>query len=254
MRLARAIARDLNDDRIFLLGLTMHALSKSLMRVAGLFLMTAFLASAGGQEFQVHALQEAAPGEVPDALKSGLSPRGFRILDGEGKPLLDLWLRSEIPSRSKPGAPQNGALFPFFEEGEWLGIARYHREGGDYRDQGIPPGVYALRYLVHPVNGDHQGVSPFRDYGLLTPIEQDAKPAVMKREQLEKASAEVAGSNHPTVLMLAAAPADTKAPSMIRDTDKDTWGVALPVRLHVSGEAAPLDFTMVLIVEGAAPL
>ena len=55
-----------------------------------------------------------------------------------------------------------------------LGALRFPGEGHDYRDQTIAKGVYTLRYGLQPVNGDHLGVSTYRDYALLVPAAKDS--------------------------------------------------------------------------------
>ena len=73
---------------------------------------------------------------------------------------------------SRPG-PKGAVLFPVLAEGELLGALRFPGEGHDYRDQTIAKGVYTLRYGFQPVNGDHLGVSTYRDYALLVPAAKD---------------------------------------------------------------------------------
>ncbi len=81
-----------------------------------------------------------------------------------------------------------------------LGALRFPGEGHDYRDQSIGKGVYTLRYGLQPVNGDHLGVSPNRDYMLLLPAGKDATPVNIAKKPLEERSAESAGTSHPAVL------------------------------------------------------
>src|SRR5882762_5012164 len=45
--------------------------------------------------------------------------------------------------------------------------------GSDRRGQTIKAGVYTLRYGIMPVNGDHQGAAPQRDFVLMTPAADD---------------------------------------------------------------------------------
>ncbi len=119
-------------------------------------------------DYKIEPLKEAPPADLASPVKSALGETGYRISTDDGKPFLDLWLRKDIPAKSEPGKPQGAILFPFLSEGELLGVIRYQSEGYDYRDQTIEPGIYTVRYGLQPVNGDHLGVSPFRDYGLLS--------------------------------------------------------------------------------------
>ena len=65
-----------------------------------------------------------------------------------------------------------------------LGVARFPAKYKDRRGQTIKPGVYTMRYGLFPVNGDHQGVAPQRDFLIPSPaaldddLKADAKPGI----------------------------------------------------------------------------
>ena len=49
------------------------------------------------------------------------------------------------------------------------------------------------------------------------------------------------------------APAGTKPePAMVRDSEKDTWSVILPLELQVKGSGEPMVFPVQLVVVGVA--
>src|SRR5690606_8836893 len=108
-----------------------------------------------------------------------LEAKGYRISEEGGGPLAEIWLRKAIPASEKPAGAKGAIQFPFLAQGELLGAARLLDEAGDYRDQVIEKGVYTIRYGLLPVNGDHLGVSPFRDYALLLPADKDKDAAVL---------------------------------------------------------------------------
>jgi len=199
-------------------------------------------------------LNEAPPSALAGPVKEALSTQGIRIVDSQGKPYADLWLRKAIPATEKPAGPKGAILFPFLQEGELLGAVRFPGEGRDFRDQSIVKGVYTLRYGLQPVNGDHLGASPFRDFALLLPAAKDTTLAQPAQKQLHEQSAESAGTSHPAVLMLLAAadPSQKGGPSIVRDEEKNTWGVLIPLNLAPKGSAAPLPFPVQLVVVGVA--
>ena len=130
---------------------------------------------------------------------------------------------------------------------------RFEGDGHDYRDQTIPKGVYTLRYGLQPVNGDHLGVSTFRDYALLLPAAKDQALANIPTKPLNEKSAESAGTSHPAVLMLLTPPATSAAaPSMVRDEEKDLWGAVIPLNLEVKGGSSVPPLNLELILIGAA--
>ena len=205
--------------------------------------------------YKVSVLKEPPPQAAAAAIRELLSDQGFRIQDDKGQPLADIWLRKSIPGSEKPSGPKGAVLFPFLADGELIGLLQFPSEGHDYRDQPIPKGVYTMRYGLQPVNGDHLGVSIYRDYSLLLPAAKDQTPALPPRKQLETKSAESAGTSHPAVLLLQAGSGDaskTIFPAMIRDPEKNTWSVAMPVSILVKGHAEPILQSVLLVVVGAA--
>ncbi len=133
--------------------------------------------------------------------------------------------------------PKDAVQFPFLADGELIGVLQFATEGHDYRDQPIAKGVYTMRYGLQPVNGDHLGVSTYRDYSLVLPAAKDQSLALPRRKQLEERSAESAGTSHPAVFLLLAAPPDSSksAASVIHDAEKNTWSVVLPLSLADQG-------------------
>lgn len=212
-------------------------------------------ASRAQDSYKIAPLKEAPPEGLAAEIKASLADQGFRISKGGGEPFVDVWLLKAASAQSEPGEPKGAVLFPFLEEGQLLGAARYHAEGFDYRDQSIVPGLYTIRYGLQPVNGDHLGVSPYRDYSLLVPAKKDEKVATLAEKDLERQSAEAAGTNHPAVLMMVKAPEGSKqAPAMSRDEEKNLWGAVLPLSVKVGDAAEAKAVPIQLIVVGAAPL
>jgi hypothetical protein len=202
--------------------------------------------------YSVEPLQQGPPEGLSTEIRASLNSEGYRVLDGDGKVLADLWLRKSIPATSRPAGTEGVIQFPFLQEGELLGAIRFESEGHDYRDQTIVPGLYTARYGLQPVNGDHLGVSPYRDYVLLLPASKDQTLALPPRKQLESQSAEAAGSSHPACFFMLAVPTDPapSVPSMIHDEDKETWRVVVPLRLEIQGESSPITYPVSIILVG----
>jgi hypothetical protein len=221
--------------------------------IATLSLLFAGVARAQ-DTYKIEPSSDPPPAALAGPIKETLEPKGYRVMDGSGKALATIWLRKGIPASAKPGASKGSILFPFFAEGELLGSIQYAAEGRDYRDQSISPGVYTLRYGIQPMNGDHLGVSLYRDYVLLSAAAKDKEAAALKQKDLEKRSAEVAGSNHPAVLMLLKAPNASGNPTavMVNDQEKNLWGAVLPLTVSVKGESAPVRSAVQLVVVGMA--
>ncbi len=214
-------------------------------------LMLLLPAFALGQDtYKIEPLKQGPPEGFAAAIKAELNAEGYRILTGDGKPFAEIWLRKATPASGQPSGPKATIQFPILAEGELLGALRFVGEGHDYRDQSIIPGVYTLRYGLQPVNGDHLGVSPFRDYALLVPAAKDKSVAVIPREKLEDESAESAGTSHPAVLMLFSADESADPTQLTHNEEKKTWGANLPLALAVKGETSPSPLKVQLIIVG----
>jgi hypothetical protein len=218
--------------------------------LAAVFLPAAVL---GQESYKIELLKEGPPAALAGELKEALSGSGYRVVDDQGKSYAEFWLCKAIPAPKKPTGPEGAVLFPVLAEGKLLGALRLPGEGHDYRDQTIAKGVYTLRYGLQPVNGDHLGVSTYRDYVLLVPAAKDKAVANLPPKQLEQQSAESAGTNHPAVLMLLAAPGgSTAAPAMVHDEALNTWGAVVPLNLAVEGESSQVSLPIQLILVGMA--
>jgi hypothetical protein len=194
----------------------------------------AFLATPAFGDFATEKLSSPAPDAFAAEVREQLSDQGWLVTDN-GKPVLKIWLRKAIPGQSKPGEPKGNVLFPFLAEGELLGGVEVLAEIGDYRDQPIAPGLYTFRYGLQPVNGDHLGTSPFRDYGCLVPSAIDKKPLALAKKALEKQSAEAAGTSHPAIMMFLAVEGDSEPGAIVRDDANDRTSIVLPLNIEVEG-------------------
>jgi hypothetical protein len=205
------------------------------------------------ESIKVEALKQAPPSSIAAELLTALNSQGVRIQDGQGRPFAEIWLRKAIPAAEKPSGPKGPVQFPFLADGELLGVLQFATEGHDYRDQPIAKGVYTMRFGLQPVNGDHLGVSTYRDYVLLLPAGKDTSVAPPARKQLEERSAESAGTSHPASFLMLMAPQGAKSESsVLHDAEKNTWSVVLPLSLQVKGQAESMSYPVQLVVVGVA--
>lgn len=138
-----------------------------------------------------------AGGAAPVAADQ-VAKAGAKIVDGAGKTVAEVWLRTPIPTGAK--SDQQAVTLPEVAHGTFMGLIRFAAKYEDRRGQTIKPGTYTLRYSYFPQNGDHQGVAPQRDFLLLTPVEAD--PDLAKNptfEQLMEMSRKASGTPHPCV-------------------------------------------------------
>jgi hypothetical protein len=105
-----------------------------------------------------------------------------------------------MPAGAKPADQTITLSVP---QGALLGVIRFTGASADRRGQTIKPGVYTLRYSMIPVNGDHQGAAPQRDFLLMTPAADDKDPnATPDFDALVAMSRKASGTPHPAVLSI----------------------------------------------------
>lgn len=132
------------------------------------------------------------------ALAPALSKEGVQVLKEDGSVLCEMWFVTALPSG---GAAEESASFAGTPHGALLGVARFPTRHSDRRGQTIKPGVYSMRYSLFPLNGDHQGVSPQRDFILFVPVAIDTNAAARPDyETLMNMSRKASGTPHPLVL------------------------------------------------------
>jgi hypothetical protein len=194
------------------------------------------------------------PEELAAPIREELAQDGLRVLDPEGKPWVEIWLRKAVPATERPGQAKGTILFPFLTPGELIGSARFLSVGHDYRDQEILEGVYTLRYGLQPVNGDHLGVSSFRDYVLLVPADDDQSTASPSADDLNLSSSNAAGTNHPAVFLLEAPlPDSPPPPAIVNDEANKRTSVLFELATVPKGSTEPAKASMRLVLIGVGP-
>ena len=161
------------------------------------FLLGLWLPVAAG-EFQIGSADPLVGDQVSEAIRSAIRSEGVRVNGPDGKPVAEFWGRS-TPFSGEP-VVEFGVRFETIPEGAFLGVARFPEKGSDFRGQTVPPGLYTMRYGLHPEDGNHMGVAASRDFVLLTPIADDPEPLKnLSFDELVAMTLRV-GNPHPTVL------------------------------------------------------
>jgi hypothetical protein len=145
---------------------------------------------------------DALPADLPATLGAVLAQPGHRVTK-DGKVLAEIWLRAAAPPT---GGVNEGALsveYGALASSALLGVVRFPAPWIDYRETEVPAGLYTMRYWVQPADGDHMGVSQYRDFVMLCPAAEDADPdAVYEQEPLMALSEKASGKTHPAVIAL----------------------------------------------------
>ncbi len=207
--------------------------------------------SVSAQAYKAEVLSEAPPTELSGSVREALSPTVIRV-SGPGGVICDIWLRKAVPGKANV-LQSLGAVYPQLAEGTLVAVIRFPNAAKDYRKQPIKAGVYTLRYLLLPEDGNHMGVAAQRDFVLASPAESDGDSTTTSIEQTIALSRKSTGSKHPSVWSLGPAEDHPQSlPSVFHLQDGDLWLVEFGLPLQTgTGDVSVLS--MALVVVGSAP-
>jgi hypothetical protein len=165
------------------------------------------------------AQYKAQPAGDPPSEAAALNKTGTKIVADNGSAYVEIWLRSTVPAG--PNTGESSVTLPTIPAGALLGLLRFPAKGSDRRGQTIAAGVYTLRYGNYPVNGNHQGAAPQRDFLVLVPAALDKSVnAIADFDALMELSRKASGTPHPAVLSFWKSDADQK-PGFEKQGEKD---------------------------------
>jgi hypothetical protein len=171
------------------------------------------------------------PAELAAALRSELVPEGVKAGG------LEVWPRSS-PSlgEAREGL---GIAFGRLTPGALAGVVRLASDWTDYKGQKIAAGLYSLRYAIEPADGNHMGVSAWRDFFLLVPAADDPGPATVPGpDDLYALSTKASHTHHPATLALFPADRVEKPAGTVNEAGQPT--LAIPFG----------ELTLGIVVEG----
>lgn len=204
---------------------------------------------AGAQEYKAVVGSAPVPAEIAAPIRSLLSSVSASVTGPDGKPYCEIWLRTGIPAAAQPSTAL-GVGYGQMVDGEVVGAIHFDAAVKDFRNQPVKPGTYVLRYGLQPVDGNHQGVSDYRDFLLLTPPDQDTSVANLSDNDMYALSRKSTSSGHPSVWsMVPTDSAPTLLPGMKQDTSDDTWTVYFKAAVGNS----PLTVGLVIFGHAATP-
>lgn len=193
-------------------------------------LCLAVLVPAAAAQPKTSVLQEKAPSQLAAAVAALLQPAGAKAIVGGAT--LDLWWVQSIALNG------DGPGWSTVENGTLVGALRVGGVFKEIRGKVVQPGVYTLRYGQQPQNGDHLGISTFRDYLVLSPASADTDPKVLGFDGVVALSKQVIGTSHPAALSMDP-PED--APGAVLSTYKNELGhdgIVFEVARNQGGKAA----------------
>lgn len=198
-------------------------------------------ATAVAEDYRLEAESTAAPSELSEEVRARLGEKLLRVANGD-EVLVELWLVLE-PSTAATSEAVLGVEFADLEQGALIGAVRFPNGWADYKETAIAAGVYTLRYGVQPANGDHMGVSEYRDFLLLLLAEDDVDPAAVSDPEVTIDMSRGASRKvHPAVLALFPVWDDVEVPAIVdneigqRTLVVDVDGLSVGLVLEGHGE------------------
>jgi hypothetical protein len=183
-----------------------------------LTIISLFLLQAADLTGARHA--DPVPAEIAPSVSAQLAPGGVRAAVGANT--LTFWWVKQLPMRAaasgEASAPKPAPAWSDVPESTLVGAVKIEKDFRDVRGRVIKAGTYTLRYGIQPANGDHLGVSPFREFLLLSPAAQDTDPAVRTHDGLIDLSKQTIGGSHPAVWSLDP-PVSTEAALTVHATE-----------------------------------
>jgi hypothetical protein len=215
--------------------------SRLLRRVAASTILTLLSLPAAAQSLQATGQPDPPPAELAPAVAALLAEGSIRVTNAE-VPLEFWWVRA-VPLEHAPAA---AVTWRDVADGAVVGAVQVGAEWSDIRGYTVKPGVYTLRFALQPANGDHMGISPFREFLLLSPAADDtsAEPAGYKGAvELSKKTVHRA---HPSALSLDP-PSATGPPLSVVHDDLGLDGLVFTVPTAFEGKGTgTLIFGLIL--------
>lgn len=206
-------------------------------------IMAVSVAAFAQDTYKIEATKGLPGGDVSQAVQSSLQPQGESLMDSSGKALCEVWLRKDLQAAATPDSSAN-VLYGKIDQGSLVGVVHFTDATKDYRGQAIKAGYYTLRYELVPTDGNHMGVSQYRDFLLLVPAAKDTddtKPVTFN--DAVKLSRDSTDTGHPGVMMMDSVSDTVKTfPAVFQDYSQD-W--ALQMEAEVGGQKLPLAIVLV---------
>lgn len=164
------------------------------------------------------------PPELQPPVRDAMSSAALHISE-DTDPYCDIWLRAQIPVADRPDKSV-GVMFGELEQGALLGVIKFTPTVSDYHNQQVQPGVYTLRYMLLPIDGDHQGKASGRDFVVLVPAALDTSTDLIPIADLLDLSRKASSTAHPSVWSLAVPPTNpppTNLPLLSHADQGDLW-------------------------------
>ena len=211
----------------------------TVLAIAALCLLTPV---AAAQDLTVSQEKTPAPVELAEPIRALMQGGASVVMLDANR--MEVWWVTAIPLDSVPSGAPSWANVP---DGALVGAMRVAQAMTDVRGYAVKPGVYTLRFALQPQDGDHMGVSPFRQFLLVAPAADDRTPDPLGFKGAVALAKKTLGKSHPATLSLDPPVADKPAGTLITN-DSGHKGIVFTVPLALQGKSVgSLSFGLVLV-------
>jgi hypothetical protein len=161
---------------------------------------------ANAADLALKVVDKEPPKEIDASIRAKLQSKAVQLLEGD-KPVFEFWFSAEIPLQSKPVSVAKA--LEAVRQTTLLGAVSVAISQRDYRDDDLSAGLYTMRFVLQPQDGNHLGTSEFPYFAALTPAKIDTKlDGIADYKTLVKASSKETTTDHPVILSLRPASSD----------------------------------------------
>src|SRR5204863_6501495 len=128
------------------------------------------LASVRAAALTLKVSDKEPPKELDGSIRTTLQSRAIQLLEGD-KPAYEFWFRNEIPLPTKPASSEKA--LDAVKQATLLGAVSVPKALRDYRDNELAAGIYTMRFVLQPQDGNHLGTAEFAYFVALIPAKLD---------------------------------------------------------------------------------
>jgi hypothetical protein len=167
--------------------------------VLRLIVYIAFAGLVVAQTGKLTTVPEGPPESIAASIREVLPTSASRVALKSGLSGT-FWIRENL-EMAESASSDLGVNFGQFSIGTLVGVAQFSDSWMDYKNTPVKAGTYTLRYARQPADGDHLGVSLYRDFLILGPAAEDTELIrELSQQDLIDLGRLASGNTHPAVL------------------------------------------------------
>ena len=210
---------------------------------AAVFLAALFFCGAPASGQDLTAASE--PGSPSDVLADPVRARlgGDALIVHRGSDRIRFWWVRSLPVMRSTVTPGWSDV----EVGTLVGAMETAAPLPDIRGVPISPGLYTLRFAKQPQDGDHMGVSPYREFLVVAPAGEDRAADAIGFEAAVELGKKTQGRSHPAVLSVDPPSSEAAAGAIISTEERHTAVVVSIPATHEDRPTGALTFGLILV-------